>query len=214
MGEYGISQAIPRFEDAKLLTGRGDFIDDENAHGQLHGFMVRSPYAHADVGGIDISAALEAPGVVAVYTGQDYMGAGWGTIPHIGPPVKRRGGADFILPDFWPLAVDRVRMVGEGVAFVLAETAAQARDAAELVMVDFNPLPASAVTATALDDDAFVLWEDIGNNEALVHEIGDKDGADAAFNKAEHIVEQRFNISRVLGNAMEMRGCLAIHVFH
>ena len=82
-------------------------------------------------------------------------------------------------------------MVGEGVAFVLAETAAQARDAAELVMVDFNPLPASAVTATALDDDAFVLWEDIGNNEALVHEIGDKDGADAAFNKAEHIVEHK-----------------------
>ena len=75
MGEYGISQAIPRFEDAKLLTGRGDFVDDENAHGQLHGFMVRSPYAHADVGGIDISAALEAPGVVAVYTGQDYKDA-------------------------------------------------------------------------------------------------------------------------------------------
>ena len=211
MGEYGISQSIPRFEDAKLLTGRGDFIDDENAHGQLHGFMVRSPYAHADVGAIDISAALDAPGVVAVYTGNDYRDAGWGTIPHIGPPVKRRGGADFILPDFWPLAVDRVRMVGEGVAFVLAETAAQARDAAELVMVDFAALPASAVTASALDDDAFVLWDQIGNNEALVHEIGDKATADAAFERADHVIEQRFNISRVLGNAMEMRGCLAIH---
>lgn len=211
MGEYGISQSIPRFEDAKLLTGCGDFIDDGNAHGQLHGFMVRSPYAHAEIGMVDTEAALQAPGVVAIYKGWDYKDAEWGAIPHIGPPVKRRGGADFILPDFWPLAVDRVRMVGEGVAFVLAETAAQARDAAELVMVDYDPLPASATTASALDDDAFVLWDHIGNNEALVHEIGDKAGAEAAFARADHIVEQRFNISRVLGNAMEMRGCLAIH---
>lgn len=211
MGEYGISQSIPRFEDAKLLTGCGDFIDDGNAHGQLHGFMVRSPYAHAEIGMVDTEAALQAPGVVAIYKGWDYKEAEWGAIPHIGPPVKRRGGADFILPDFWPLAVDRVRMVGEGVAFVLAETAAQARDAAELVMVDYDPLPASATTASALDDDAFVLWDHIGNNEALVHEIGDKAGAETAFARADHIVEQRFNISRVLGNAMEMRGCLAIH---
>ena len=211
MGEYGISQSIPRFEDAKLLTGCGDFIDDGNAHGQLHGFMVRSPYAHAEIGMVDTEAALQAPGVVAIYKGWDYKDAEWGAIPHIGPPVKRRGGADFILPDFWPLAVDRVRMVGEGVAFVLAETAAQARDAAELVMVDYDPLPASATTASALDDDAFVLWDHIGNNEALVHEIGDKAGAETAFARADHIVEQRFNISRVLGNAMEMRGCLAIH---
>ena len=211
MGEYGISQSIPRFEDARLLTGGGDFIDDENAHGQLHGSMVRSPHAHADIVSIDASAALAAPGVVAVYTGRDYKEAGWGTIPHIGPPVKRRGGADFILPDFWPLAPERVRMVGEGVAFVVAETAAQARDAADLVMVDYAPLPASADTASALDDDGFVLWDDIGNNEALVHEIGDKASADAAFDKADHVVEHRFNISRVLGNAMEMRGCLAIY---
>jgi aerobic carbon-monoxide dehydrogenase large subunit len=211
VGEYGISQSIPRFEDAKLLTGGGDFIDDDNAHGQLHGSMVRSPHAHADIVSIDISAALDAPGVVAVYTGRDYKDAGWGTIPHIGPPVKRRDGADFILPDFWPVAVDRVRMVGEGVAFVVAETAAQARDAAELVEVDFSPLPASADTASALDKDAFILWDDIGNNEALVHEIGNKEGADAAFAKADHVVEQRFNITRVLGNAMEMRGCLAIY---
>ena len=211
MSEYGISQSIPRFEDARLLTGGGDFIDDDNAHGQLYGSMVRSPHAHADIEGIEASAAVAAPGVVAVYTGQNYKEAGWGPIPHIGPPVKRRGGADFILPDFWPLAPERVRMVGEGVAFVVAETAAQARDAADLVMVDYAPLPASADASSALDDDAFILWDDIGNNEALVHEIGDKASADAAFDNADHVVEHRFNISRVLGNAMEMRGCLAIH---
>ena len=211
MGEYGISQSIPRFEDPKLLTGGGDFIDDDNAHGQLHGVVVRSPHAHADIAGIDASAALASEGVVAVFTGRDYTDAGWGTIPHIGPPVKRRGGADFILPDFYPLAVDRVRMVGEGVAFVIAETATQAKDAADLVVVDYDPLPGSADTASALDDDATILWPDIGNNEALVHEIGDKPATENAFDRADHVIEQRFNINRVLGNAMEMRACIAIH---
>ena len=211
MGEYGISQSIPRFEDPKLLTGGGDFIDDDNAHGQLHGVVVRSPHAHADIAGIDATAALASEGVVAVFTGRDYTDAGWGTIPHIGPPVKRRGGANFILPDFYPLAVDRVRMVGEGVAFVIAETATQAKDAADLVVVDYDPLPGSADTASALDDDATILWPDIGNNEALVHEIGDKPATENAFDRADHVIEQRFNINRVLGNAMEMRACLAIH---
>ena len=211
MGEYGISQSIPRFEDPKLLTGGGDFIDDDNAHGQLHGVVVRSPHAHADIAGIDASAALASEGVVAVFTGRDYTDAGWGTIPHIGPPVKRRGGADFILPDFYPLAVDRVRMVGEGVAFVIAETATQAKDAADLVVVDYDPLPGSADTASALDDETTILWPDIGNNEALVHEIGDKPATENAFDRADHVIEQRFNINRVLGNAMEMRACIAIH---
>ena len=211
MGEYGISQSIPRFEDPKLLTGGGDFIDDDNAHGQLHGFMMRSPHAHADIKSIDVSAALAVPGVVNVYTGRQYKDAGWGAIPHIGPPVKRRGGADFILPEFWPVAVDRVRMVGEGVAFIVAETIAQARDASELVEIVYAPLPASADTAAALNDDAFVLWDDIGNNEALVHEIGDRSATEAAFAKADHVIEQRFHINRVLGNAMEMRACLAIY---
>ena len=211
MGEYGISQSIPRFEDPKLLTGGGDFIDDDNAHGQLHGFMMRSPHAHADIKSIDVSAALAVPGVVNVYTGRQYKDAGWGAIPHIGPPVKRRGGADFILPEFWPVAVDRVRMVGEGVAFIVAETIAQARDASELVEIVYAPLPASADTAAALNDDAFVLWDDIGNNEALVHEIGDRAATESAFAKADHVIEQRFHINRVLGNAMEMRACLAIY---
>ena len=211
MGEYGISQSEPRFEDARLLTGGGDFMDDANAHGQLHGILLRAPHAHARIDGIDTADALAAPGVVAVFTGRDYVDAGWGAIPHIGPPVKRRGGADFILPEFWPLAVDRVRMVGEGVAFVVAETSAAARDAAELIDVDYAPLPGSAATATALDDATPVLWEAIGTNEAFVHEIGDRRATEAAFAGAAHVIEQRFDISRVLANAMEMRGCLAIH---
>ena len=211
MGEYGISQSVARFEDPKLLTGAGDFIDDANASGQLHGYVLRSPHAHADIARIDVSAAAAAPGVAAVYTGRDYVAAGWGAIPHIGPPVKRRGGADFILPPFLPLAAERVRMVGEGVAFVVAETAQQARDAAELIEIDYAPLPASAETASALDAGTPVVWPDIGNNEALVYEIGNRAATEAAFASAAHVIEERFVITRALGNAMEMRGCLAIH---
>ena len=211
MGEYGISQSVPRFEDPTFLTGRGDFIDDGDAHGQIHAVVVRSPYAHARILSINISDAVSAPGVIAVYTGRDYKGAGWGPVPHLGPPVKRRGGADLKLPEYWPLAVDRVRMAGEGVAFVVAETRAQARDAADQVIVDYQSLPATVGTATALDDAAFVLWDDIGDNEALVYEVGDRKKTEDAFAKAEHIIEHTFSINRVLGNAMEMRGCLAIH---
>ncbi|MEX2453358.1 MAG: xanthine dehydrogenase family protein molybdopterin-binding subunit, partial [Rhodospirillaceae bacterium] len=211
MGEYGISQSVRRFEDPKFLTGRGDFIDDANAHGQLHGFMVRSPHAHADIRAVDTVAAAAAPGVVAIFTGRDYGAAGWGAIPHIGPPVKRRDGADFILPPFQPLATDRVRMVGEGVAFVVAETPSQARDAGEAVSVDYVPLPASADTATAIDPGTPVIWEEIGNNEALVHEIGNREATDAAFANAAHVISQRFVITRALANAMEMRGCLAVY---
>ena len=211
MGEYGISQSVPRFEDARLLTGGGDFIDDDNAHGQLYGVVLRSPHAHADILAIDAMKARAMPGVVEIITGRDYADAGWGAIPHIGPPVKRRGGADFILPKFMPLAVDRVRMVGEGVAFVVAETTAAARDAAETIGVDYAPLAASAATAAALDPATPVVWDAIGSNEAFVHEIGDRAATEGAFAGAAHVIEQRFNISRVLANAMEMRGCLAIH---
>ena len=211
MGEYGISQPVPRFEDSKLLTGGGDFIDDGNAHGQLYGCVVRSPHAHADIVSIDASAALAMPGVVTVYTGADYRDGGWGPIPHIGPPVTRREGAELKLPGFFPLAPERVRMVGEGVAFVVAETQAQARDAADLVKVIYETLPASADTVAALDSDTPVLWEDIGDNEALVFHLGDREATEKAFAAADHVVEHRFNINRVLGNAMEMRACLAIH---
>ena len=209
MGEYGASGTVTRFEDQRLLTGCGDFLEDGNAHGQLHGYMLRSPHAHAEIRLIDTSAARDFPGVAAVVTGRDYVAAGWRPIPHIGPPVKRRGGADPIVPDFWPIAVDRVRTVGEGVAFVVAETAVQARDAAEAIEVDYTPLSACTDMTSALLDGA--LWSEIGDNEALVHEIGDQEATDTAFSRADRVVERRFRLNRVLGNAMETRGCTAIY---
>ena len=211
MGEYGISQSLSRFEDPRLLKGGGDYIDDGNENSQLYGVVVRSPHSHAEIASIDVSKARDLDGVVGVYTGRDYQEAGWGAIPHIGPAVKRRNGADLIVPDFYPLALDRVRMVGEGVAFVVAETEIQARDAAERVITNYVPLQGSADTMTALEPDTSVLWPDIGDNEALVHEIGDKSATERAFALADHVIEQRFTINRVLGNAMEIRACLAIY---
>ncbi|MEC8463951.1 MAG: xanthine dehydrogenase family protein molybdopterin-binding subunit, partial [Pseudomonadota bacterium] len=205
MGEYGISQSLSRFEDPRLLKGGGDYIDDGNENSQLYGVVVRSPHSHAEIASIDVSKARALDGVVGVYTGRDYQEAGWGAIPHIGPAVKRRNGADLIVPDFYPLALDRVRMVGEGVAFVVAETEIQARDAAERVITNYVPLQGSADTMTALEPDTSVLWPDIGDNEALVHEIGDKSATERAFALADHVIEQRFTINRVLGNAMEIR---------
>ncbi len=209
VGEYGINQSVRRFEDARLLTGGGDYVADGNAHGQLHGVMVRSPYGHAAIRNIDAAAALAAPGVAAVVTGRDYADLGWGPIPHVGPAVKRRGGADLAVPEFWPVAVDRVRMVGEGVAFIVAETADQARDAGELVGIEYEQLPAVSGAEPALATGAPALWPAIGDNEALVHEIGDRAATDAAFATAHHVVARRFDISRVLANAMEPRACLA-----
>ena len=209
MGEYGTSGPVIRFEDERLLTGRGDFLEDGNAHRQLHGYMLRSFHAHARIRTIDSSAARALPGVAAVITGRDYIDAGWRPIPHIGPPTKRRGGADLIVPDFWPIAADRVRMVGEGVAFVVAETAVQARDAAEAIKVDYAPLPACTDMTAALSVGA--LWSGIGDNEALVHEIGDREATAKAFSKADRLVERRLRLNRVLGNAMETRGCTAIY---
>ena len=210
MGEYAISQPVRRLEDARLLTGGGDYVADAGAHGQLHGFMVRSPHAHAVIRGVDAAAAAAAPGVVAVVTGRDYRALGWGPVPHVGPAVKRRGAGDLAVPEFWPVAVERVRMVGEGVAFVVAESAEQARDAGELVAVGYDPLPAVSGAAAALGPGAPALWPEIGDNEALVHEIGDRAATDAAFAAAHRVVERRFDISRVLANAMEPRACLAV----
>ena len=209
MTNYGVSQSVARFEDPRLLTGGGDFIDDYNAHRQLYGVVVRSPHGHADFYIKDLMKVTKSPGVLAVFTGAEYRAAGWGPVPHIGPSVKRRGGEDLRPPEYWPLAVERVRMVGEGVAFLVAESLQAARDAGEIIEIDYTPLPASAATSGALKTETPLVWKTVGDNEALVFEIGDRKATDKAFNQADHVIEQEFIINRVLANAMEMRACLA-----
>jgi carbon-monoxide dehydrogenase large subunit len=197
-----IGEPVKRREDPRLVTGGGSYVDDIVLPGMLHLVMVRSPHGHARVNGIDTSAALAAPGVVAVITAKDIQGATTGPLPY------EFGWAIFEnVKDFqrYPLATDKVRYVGDPVAAVIAETRYQARDAAALVDVDYDPLPAIVDPEKALLDGAPLLFEDHGTNlgHTQTRVAGDVDGAFAA---AKHVVKIRVNNQRVLPNPMETRG--------
>ena len=146
MGEFGIGQPVRRKEDTRLLTGRGQFTDDINFEGQLAGAFVRSSHANARINGVDTSAALAMPGVVAVFTGADLEAAGVGKLINDAAYVDRAGKA-MAKPHRQVLPTEQTRFVGECLAFVVAQTPEQARDAADAVEFDFEPLPAIASTA-------------------------------------------------------------------
>ena len=210
MGEFAVGQSVPRLEDPALLTGRGLFADDAGA-GALCGYVLRSPHANARFGPVDVSAASAMPGVAAVLTAEDYIADGLGPIPHIGPPVKRRGGDAPASPPYFPLAAGHARHVGEGVVFIVADTIDRAKDAAERIAVDYQPLPAVTGTAELLADGAHAVFEGCPDNECFVHEVGDRAATDEAFAAAHRTIRRRFVLTRVLANAMEPRGCFAAY---
>src|SRR5262245_52334631 len=140
MGEFAIGQPVSRFEDPRLVRGGGRYVDDFALPGMAYGVVLRTPHAHARIRAIDTTAARAAPGVLAVLTGADWQASGWGDLPVPGG-FKRRDGSVF-KPPYPALVADRVRWVGDYVAFVVAETYLQGLDAAELIAVDYEPLPA------------------------------------------------------------------------
>src|SRR5881398_1791642 len=141
MGEFALGQPVPRFEDPRLLRGGGRYVDDFVLPRMVFGQVLRSPHAHARIRAIDVAAAKAAPGVLAVLIGADWQEAGWGDLPAAGG-MKRPGGQPSYKPRFPALVTDRVRWVGDYVAFIVAESAHQAADAAELIAVEYEPLPA------------------------------------------------------------------------
>ena len=207
MGEFDIGNAVPRTEDPRLLSGGGRYVDDIDLPGLCRAHILRSPHAHARIRGIDAEAARAMPGVHAVLTGADYAASGLGTI-QAQLVLKTRDGAPMHRPPFAPLAIDRAVHVGEAVAVVVADTIARARDAAEAVEVDFEPLDANIETAIADAETTPALWPDAPCNESFVHFLGDRDAVEAGFAKAAHVVERRFAISRVTSNTMEPRAFL------
>ena len=208
MGLYGIGQSVPREEDPRLLQGRGRYVDDVKASGEVRAFVLRSPHAHARLGRIDTSAALAAPGVLGILTGEDLKKRGLGAPRPIVPRKKSDGSPAFVTPQ--PLlAQERVRYVGEPVAFIVAETVNQAKDAAELIEVEYDPLPAVVTPEGALAKGAPAVWDNNPGNEAFCHEAGDKAATDAAFAKAHRVIRHRIVVNRVTANSMEPRGCLA-----
>ncbi|MGB2595576.1 MAG: xanthine dehydrogenase family protein molybdopterin-binding subunit [Pseudolabrys sp.] len=211
MGEFAIGQGVSRFEDPRLVRGGGKYIDDVVYPGMAYGVVLRSPHGHAKIISIDTSAAKAAPGVLAVITAADWKTAGLGELPSHGG-LKRRDGSPMFKPSYPVLADDRARWVGDPVAFVVAETQAQAADAAELIAVDYEPLPAVVSTAKAIEPDAAKVWDGCADNISFVELIGDKAATDAAFAKAAHIVKHRFVINRVTAASMEPRGAVGVYL--
>ncbi len=210
MGEFDIGNSVPRTEDPRLLSGGGRYVDDIDLPGLCRAYVLRSPHAHAAIRAIDTGAARAMPGVHAVLTGADYAASGLGTI-QAQLVLRQRDGAPMARPPFAPLAIDRTVHVGEGVAVVVADTLAHARDAAETVIVDYEPLAANVDTALADAEATPALWPAAENNESFVHFLGDRAAVDAGFAGAAHVVERRFVISRVTSNTMEPRafvGCV------
>ncbi len=199
-----------RLEDDRMLTGRGRYVSDWNLPGQAYGHFLRSDRAHAEIVSIDASAALRAPGVVAVFTGADIAGV-LKSLP-AALPAKGRGGSELINPGRPALAQGRVRFAGDAVALIVAESAAAAQDAAELVAIEYRDLPAVVAAADALQPGAPRVHDAVPGNLVLDYESGDEARTRAAFESAARVVELTVDISRVVGNPMEPRACLAAFV--
>jgi aerobic carbon-monoxide dehydrogenase large subunit len=211
MGEFAIGQGVSRFEDPRLVQGRGSYTDDVQLPGMAYGVVVRSPHGHSKILAIDTAAAKAAPGVRAVITAADWKAAKLGDLPsHSG--LKRRDGSAMLKPRYTVLAEDRVRWVGDPVAFVVADTPAQALDAAELVQVNYEELPAVVSTAAAAKPDAPRVYDECPDNIAFVELIGDKAATDAAFAKAAHVAKGSFVVNRVTAAAMEPRGAVGVYL--
>jgi carbon-monoxide dehydrogenase large subunit len=194
-----------RLEDERFLTGRGRFVDDLAVPGQLYGYVLRSPVAHARILGIDVPAALEAPGVRAVYTAADLEADGIGPLPC---KVQVATVAPLVVPPRHALALDRVRHVGDPVAFVVAETAEAARDAAESVTVEYDDLPAVVDGAEALEPGAPNLWKEAPGNLAFRFQKGDRDAVEAALASAASVVELDLVNNRVVVAPLEPRAAI------
>jgi carbon-monoxide dehydrogenase large subunit len=208
MEKFAVGQSVPRTEDPRLLTGRGRYLDDARPQQMAHAYILRSPHAHARITAIDPRKATQAPEVLAVFTGADWKASGLGDLTS-DVPIKQPDGKPKYETRRPGLVLDRVRTVGDPVALVIAETLAAAKDAAELIEVEYDPLPVIADTAGAIDPGAALVWDDCPNNLAYIYEAGNKAGVEAGFAKAHRVVRQRFVINRVTANTMEPRGCIA-----
>ncbi len=205
MAKFGIGQPVRRVEDQRLVTGRGRYTDDINLPGQAYGYVVRSPHAHARIRRIDTSRALAAPGVLAVLTAAD---TGEAAVPCF-VPMKNRDGSDAPMPPHPVLVRDKARYVGDKVAFVVAETRAQARDAAELVEIDWEPLDAVVDTAGAIGAGALPVHAECPNNVAFDWHFGDEKAVADAFAKAARTVRLELVNNRLVCNPMEPRAAVA-----
>lgn len=203
----GIGARLPRLEDARMLTGRGQYADDVTLPGMVYGYVLRSTVAHAKIKKMDVSGAWGAPGLLAVLTAEDYVSDGWGDIPCLSIPPSITGKTYHATP-FPPLSKDRILAIGSGVAFVVAESLAEAMDAAERIEVEYEIFPAAPTVEAAIACGAPLVWPQATGNRCFVHELGNATQTDVAFADADHVVKARIRSQRVAGNPLEPRTCL------
>src|SRR6266852_2948558 len=216
-----IGRPLPRFEDLRLVAGRGRFTDDWTFDGQAYAAFVRSPHPHARIRSIDTDAAARLPGFIAVFTANDYAAAGGRGIGHIANPagthdvkVKAFTGPERQTPfetPHPPLAGERVRFVGEPVAMVIAETQSAAQDAAESVVVHYDVLPAVTDALAALAPGAPRLHDEVADNLAIDTAFGDQAAAEAAFAAAHLVIAQVFRNQRIASAHMEPRAAIGAY---
>jgi carbon-monoxide dehydrogenase large subunit len=214
----GIGKPVPRKEDARLVTGSGRYSDDVSLAGQAYAYVVRSPHAHARIRRVDATDAQKMPDVIAVLTGRDAAADGLQPIPHrpvpTNPhevPLRSRDGSAFFIAPHVVLPIDRARFVGEAVAVVIAETPAAARDAAERVTVDYEPLPVVTSSVEAAAAHTPIVWDEAKSNVCVDSETGDAAAVDAAFARAAHVVRLETCVNRVTGVPMEPRAAVAVY---
>jgi carbon-monoxide dehydrogenase large subunit len=208
--KFGIGQPVPRNEDPVLVRGEGRYTDDLFLEGQLYAAFVRSPHAHGLIRGIDMSAATAMKGVVAIYTGDDLEGQGYGALKCI-VDLPNRDGTPIRKPVRKALATGKVRFVGDPVAMVVARTAVQARDAAEAVSLDIEILPAVISGEDALAPGAPQLYDDVPGNLILDYHFGDAEKVAAAFAGAAHVTKLRIVNNRIVVNPIEPRSAIGTH---
>ncbi len=207
MAFEGIGASVRRKEDQRFLNGRGHYTDDINRPGQLHAYVKRSDRPHAKINGIDTTAAAKAPGVVAVFTGADMAADNIGGLP-CGWQIHNKDGSPMAEPPHPVIAIGKVRHVGDPVAVVIAETKQQAKDAAELVSIDYFDLPAAASLAAALAPGAPTVHDEVAGNICYDWHIGDKAIVDGVFAKAHKVVRLDLTNNRLIPNAMEPRAAV------
>src|SRR5579864_2706840 len=205
---FGIGQPVTRSEDPRFLTGRGRYVDDIDLARQAHAVFLFSPHAHARIRGINTAAARQAPGVFAVLTGQDWAADGLGTLDPEAMP-EDMGGPKGHRTKRPPLAIDRVRYVGERVAVVIAASEDLARDAGELIAVDYEVLPAVVTAADAVRTGAPLVHDDIPGNVSVALRMGNAEAVGPAFARAHHVTRMSLVNNRITAVTMEPRGCIA-----
>jgi carbon-monoxide dehydrogenase large subunit len=204
--QYAIGRPVLRKEDATLLRGQGRYTDDISLNGQAHAYILRSRHAHGRIRSIDIAKAKAMPGVLGVYTGADLKA--YGTLQSA-LPFKNRDGSEMKKPGRPALPTDKVRFVGDPIACVVAETLLQAKDAAEAIEVDIEPLPVVTQPEDAVRPGAPAIFDDVPGNVALDFHYGDSEKVAAAFARAAHTVKLRLVNNRLIVNAIEPRAAIA-----